>query len=127
MVVVVLLLSVLPLFAVMRMTGMILVLGRLARHHACNAHALERGLQPALVDLLALELQVHRAGRAGAGFQHAEHRAHLFGHSAGASLMSDAGDRPGEVTEAFGDACARGLCQLANAGQRHHLRIEVHA
>ena len=41
--------------------------------------------------------------------------------------MPDAGDRPGDVAEALGDTCARGLGQLANAGQRHHLRIEVHA
>lgn len=109
------------------MTGVILMLGRLARRHACNAHALQGGFQSALVDLFALELQVHRTGRASASFQYAKHRAHLFGHVAGASLMPDAGDRPGHVTEAFRDACTRGLGQLANASQRHHLRIEVHA
>ena len=86
---------VLALFAVMRMTGVILMLGRLARRHACNAHALQGGFQSALVDLFALELQVHRTGRASASFQYAKHRAHLFGHVAGASLMPDAGDRPG--------------------------------
>lgn len=96
----------------------------LLRGHAQAGQGVQQGR---LAGQPAVEVDMHQARRAGLGLQHAGQALQMAGHGFRAPRVAYPFHLPQHMREAFGDAGAGGLGQLADAGQRQGLRIEVDA
>ncbi|PZP57674.1 MAG: hypothetical protein DI597_21200 [Pseudoxanthomonas spadix] len=92
-----------------------------------HSNARQDSKQGRLIDLIAVELDLHGTGSAGLGFQDAAHFPQRLRYGAGASLVLDALDLQMHVSELLADASAGRLSQLPDTRQWLKIRVVVDA